>query len=57
MLFIGFINNVILAAGLEADSMFLRQGSPDFVRVAEMFSGVADADMSVSSRAGYSRFY
>lgn len=57
MLFIGFINNVILAAGLEAGNMFLRQDSPDFVRVAEMFSGVADADMSVSSRAGYSRFY
>lgn len=57
MLFIGLINNVILAAGLEAGSMFLRAGSPDFVRVAEMFSGVADADMSVRSRAFHPRFY
>ena len=57
MLFIGIINNVILAAGLEAGSMFLRVDSPDFVRVAEMFSGVADADISVHSRAFHPRFY
>lgn len=37
VLFIAVINNVILAAGLEASSMFDRRSSSDFKRVAAMF--------------------